>query len=276
MLSRRLFRWPYVLTRTFALDRVPGHLLTVILQTSSGAVHGGDRLCQHFHVQAGAAAHVTTQGAACIYRADPDLLAEESVIITVEQGGYIEYLPEPRILFPDAALDQTIAIDCGTGGAALVTDAFSIHDPEASGRGFRRLASTIMLRVDGADPVLVDRMDIRSSGRKQAIRYTAFGSAVLATPGRTEGLGGLAEELTAGFAHIPGLYGAASALPGGSVGIGVRLAAPDLRAVTAGLEATWIATRRLLYQAQPVSRRKAGWGDMVPARASAAREQASG
>ena len=108
VLGRRLFRWPFVLTRTFALDRVPAHMLTVTLQTSSGAMHGGDRLHQQFHVQGGAAAHVTTQGASSIHRADPGLTTEERVTITVEEGGYMEYLPEPRILFPGAALDQTI------------------------------------------------------------------------------------------------------------------------------------------------------------------------
>ena len=180
----------------------------------------------------------------------------------VEPGGTIEYLPEPRILFPDAALDQTTDIDCANGGVALVTDAFTIHDPAASGRGFRRLASTMTLRCDGGDPVLVDRMDIAGFDREQVAPYAAFGSVLLAMPGRTEGLQALAEELTAGFAAIPGLYGAASALPGGSIGLGARLAAHDLRAVSAGFEATWIATRRLLYNAAPPSRRKSGHSAM--------------
>ena len=237
---------------------MPGHMLTIILQTSSGAVHGDDRLRQHFHAQAGAGAHVTTQGASCIHRAHSGLMTEETATITVEQGGIIEYMPEPRILFPDAALDQTIEIDCANGGVALVTDAFTVHDPEASGRCFRRLISTTMLRCNGSDPVLIDRMDISGFGRKRAAWFTAFGSVLLATPGRTEGLQALAGELTASFASIPGLYGAASALPGGCVGIGARLAAHDLRAVTAGLEATWIATRRLLYNVPPPSRRKVG------------------
>lgn len=248
-----------MLTRTFALDGVPGHMLTVILQTSSGAVHGGDRLQQNLHVQAGAAAHVTTQGASCIYRANSAGIAEEKVIITVEGGGCIEYLPVPRILFPDAALHQTTEIDCGIGGIALVTDAFTVHDPQARGRSFRRLASTTVLRCDGSDPVLVDRLDIGGLGRRRATPYTAFGSVLLAAPGCSEGLHALAEELTAGFAAIPGLYGAASALPGSGVGIGARLAAPDLRGVMAGFEAAWIATRRLLYKAPPRTRRHAGF-----------------
>ncbi len=258
VLSRRLFRWPFVLTRTFALDRVPAHMLTVILQTSSGAMHGGDRLRQRFHIQGGAAAHVTTQGASSIHRADPGLTTEERVVITVEEGGYMEYLPEPRILFPDAALDQTIEIDCAAGGVAVVSDAFTIHDPEARGRRFRRLASTTTLRCDGRDPVLVDRMDISGLGRGRTGRYAAFGSVLLATPGRADGVQALVEELTAGFATIPGLYGAASTLPGDNVGIGTRLAAHDLRAVTVGIQMVWIAIRRLLYSTTPPSRRKGG------------------
>ena len=53
VLDRRLFRWPFVLTRTFALDRAPAHMLTVIVQTSSGAVHGGDRLRQRHRGRGG-------------------------------------------------------------------------------------------------------------------------------------------------------------------------------------------------------------------------------
>lgn len=256
VLSRRLFRWPFVLTRTFALDRVPAHMLTVILQTSSGAMHGGDSLHQQFHVQGSAAAHVTSQGASSIHRANPGLTTEEKVTIRVEDGGYIEYLPEPRILFPNAALDQTIEIDCAAGGVALVSDAFTSHDPEAKGHCFRRLASTTILRCDGNDPVMTDRMDISGFGRGRTAGYAAFGSVLLATPGRTDGVEVLAEELTVNLATIPGLYVAASTLPGGNVGIGVRLAAHDLRAVTAGIQGVWIATRRLLYSTPPFSRRK--------------------
>ena len=246
-----------MLTRTFALDRVPAHMLTVILQTSSGAMHGGDSLHQQFHAQSGTAAHVTTQGASSIHRADPGLTTEERVTITVEEGGYMEYLPEPRILFPDAALDQAIEIDCAAGGVVLVSDAFTIHDPEAMGRGFRRLASTTILRCD-KDPVMVERMDISGLGRGRTARCAAFGSVLLAIPGRTDGVEALAAELTASFATIPGLYGAASTLPGDNVGIGTRLAAHDLRAVTAGIQVVWIAIRRLLYGVTPPSRRKGG------------------
>ena len=107
-------------------------------------------------------------------------------------------------------------------------------------------------------PVLVDRMDIGGLGRGKTARYAAFGSVLLAVPGRADGVEALAQALTAASAAIPGLHGAASALPGGDVGIGARLAARDFRAVTAGIRSVWIAVRHRLCSAPPASRRKGG------------------
>lgn len=263
VLERRLFRWPFVLTRTFALDRAPSHMLTVIVQTSSGAVHGGDRLRQRLHVRDGAAAHVTTQGASVVHRADPGVTTSETVSIRVEDGGYLEYLPEPRILFPDAALAQTIEIDCAIGGVALISDVFTIHDPEVRGRSFRSLASTTILRC-GGEPVMVDRLDIRALAPGRTAEFTAFGSLTLAAPGHTEGIAALSDALSTMLATIPGLYGAASLLPGEATGIGVRLAGRDLRAARAGAKAAWRLVRQAFYAVPPPSRRK---GDDDPAAA---------
>lgn len=256
VLERRLFRWPFVLTRTFALDRSPAHLLTVILQTSSGALHGEDHLRQRFHVRSGAAGHVTTQGASPVHRADPGLTARETVGIRIEDGGFLEYLPEPRILFPDAALEQTIEISCAVGGVALISDAFTIHDPMASGRCFRRFTSTMILCCGGPDPLLVDCFDIHEFARGRTAEFTAFGSVLLVTPGRTEGIEALADDLSATLATIRDLYGAASLLPGEATGLGVRMAGRNLRAVRAGLHAVWITARRHLYGMAPPTRRK--------------------
>ena len=261
VLDRRLFRWPFVLTRTFALDRAPAHLLTVILQTSSGAVHGEDRLLQRFDVRGGAAAHVTTQAASSVHRADPGLTAQETVSIRVADGGYLEYLPEPRILFPDAALEHRTAIDCAVGGVALISDAFTFHDPEALGRCFRRFASTTTLVCGSDDPVLVDRLDLHGRGRGRTAQFTAFGSVMLVAPGRTEGIEVFADDLSATLATIRDLYAAASLLPGEAIGLGVRLAGRDLRAVRAGLHAVWMGTRRRLYGTATPPRRN---GDDPP------------
>ena len=253
ILGRRLFRWPYVLTRTFTLDQVPAHLLTVILQTSSSAMHGGDWLHQRFHIGSGAAAHCTTQGASPIHRAAPDLTTHEAVCIEVEPEGYFEYLPEARILFPDAALDQTIDIDCAPGGVALVADTFTVHDPTAQDRSFRHLSSTLTLRCNGV-AVLVDRMDIRSLGRGRTAGNKAFGTMLLARPGQDDVSARMADELSGLLADIPDLYAAASVLPT-VAGLGVRLAGRELRHVRSGIRAVWTYVRRELHGAAPAVRR---------------------
>jgi urease accessory protein len=182
VLDRRRFRWPFVLTRTFALDSCPRHMLTVIVQTSSGALHGEDRLSQWFEVGENAAAHITTQGASAVHRASGGLESRDSARLSVAQGGFLEYLPEPRILFPGAALEQTLEIECAPGGTALVCDAFTIHHIGCRGCGFRRFRSATILRC-GGDPVLVDRMDIDGLIAGKSAAFRAFASLVVAAPG---------------------------------------------------------------------------------------------
>lgn len=250
VLDRRLFRWPFVITRTFTLDRVPAHLLTVILQTSSGAVHGDDRLAQRFSIGPGAAAHCTTQGASPIHRADPGDTTREAIHIQVASGGYFEHWPEARILFPDAALDQTIDVDCERGGAALVGDAFTVHDPEARGRSFRRLCSTLTLRCTG-ETLAIDRLDIRGLGRGPTAAFRAFSTLVLFQPAAEDNAAGrLVEALAAALAQHETVYAAASPLPA-RAGLVVRLASRELRHVRMGMSLVRSHIRHTLYGAAP-------------------------
>jgi urease accessory protein len=254
VLDRRLFRWPFALTRSFALDSAPAHMLTVIVQSSAGALHGEDRLIQRFSVGADAAAHVTTPAAAVVHRADSRMVSRDDIMLRVETDGYLEYLPEPRILFPGAALDQAIDIDCAPGGIALVSEAFTVHDPAHAGGRFRRLAATTTVRSDGGDAVMIDRLDVQSLGRGRAATFAAFGTVTLFAPGRD--IGELANHLSEALAKVPALYGAATALPGRDSGVSVRLAGHDLRGVRAGIGAVWYAVRVHLYGVPPPSRRK--------------------
>lgn len=255
VLDRRLFAWPFVLTRTFHLDAVPAHMLTAILQTSSSALLGDDRLTQRIHLRQGAAAHLTTQGASPVHRAHPGMIARESVEITVGPDAFLEYLPEPRILFPGAALDQTIDIDCAPSATLILSDGFTVHDPDRTEAGFRQMASTVTMRFEGGEPAMVDRLDIATLGRGRTARFTAFSSLFMITSLPSEVLERLALGLSAELAGIPGLYGAASLLPG-HIGIGVRLAAGELRLVRAANEKVWITFRKLLCGESPPTRRK--------------------
>lgn len=255
ILDRRVFRWPFVVMRPFRLDRSPAHMATIIVQSSSGALQKNDRLRQIVHVGPHAAAHVTTQGAAPVHRGGSGAPSSESVAIAIEDGGYLEYLPEPRLLFPDADFEQSTELNCAATGAILFCDAFTLKEPDSRRGDFRRLQSTITLRLGDDRPVAIERTDVRGLGaRTDGVR--AFATMILAAPGRAEAGQDLAAALNRDLAGAHNLYAAASPLPGVSTGIGIRLASRDLRAMRLGIAAVWSSIRRALFGELPPTRRK--------------------
>lgn len=244
VIDRRLFSWPFVLTRSFRIDPDRPDCLSLIVQTASGAVHGGDNLAQRLVLDVGTAVCLTNQGATSVHRADPTGHSTEMVRLHVARGASLEYLPEPRILFPDAALRQSVELDCADDACSLIVDAFTMHDPNGKARGFRELESTFCLRRSGGEPVMIDRMRLHRPEPDIFHGHRAFGSAVLVlTPSHDPAR--LQASLTAALGRIPGLYAAASALPG-AAGLGVRLAALDLRQIRAAFDAIRAIYRQML------------------------------
>lgn len=243
LFERRRFAWPYVLTRSFTLDPRRPQLQTVIVQTSSGAVHGDDRLHQRLLLGPDAAVHLTTQGAAAVHRADPGLCTSETLEIDIADGALLEYLPQPRILFPGAQLRAVAEIDCAPGAMLLLADAFTLHDPAGSGQLFRRFTSEMLLR-QGGETRLLDRFDIEGLPRHFA-RHRAFGTLLLVAPLPAERLEPQCLVLNEALAGVVGLYGAASLLPG-AIGIGLRLVAAELRQVRQATELALGQLRLLL------------------------------
>ncbi|GLH75989.1 hypothetical protein SSBR45G_08970 [Bradyrhizobium sp. SSBR45G] len=242
VIDRRLFAWPFVLTRSFHTDAARPDLLSVILQTGSGAVHGEDRLTQRFTLGEGASVRVATQGATSVHRAEPGTRAVEHVVLRVAAGASLDYRPEPRILFPDAALCQVLDLDCAADASALLTDAFTMHDPDGQGRLFRELDSTLIVRRPGAEPVLIDRMHLRHPEIAVFKGHRAFGSALLMLPRADPAAA--RQRLADALMPIGGLYAAASLLPGGA-GLGVRLAAGEMRQLRAGFDAVAAVHRQI-------------------------------
>jgi urease accessory protein len=251
-LVRRVFRWPYVVMRPFRLDAAPAHMTTVVVQSSGAALQRGDRLRQSIGVGESAAAHVTTQGAQAAHAAKDERIAEETVSLHVARGGYLEYLPEPRILFPGADVLCQLDLDCAADGVALISDAFAWHDPEGMQRTPRRLRSTMTLRIDGGRAAAIERTDISRFAPRLG-GFAAFGTMALVAPGRIDS--GACADVNAALGRIEGLYAAASLLPG-AIGVGLRFAGRDLRAVRAGLHLGWSWSRTLLSGAPPPGRRK--------------------
>ena len=252
ILGRKLYGWPFVLTRGFHLDPVPAHMVSVIVQTGAGAMHGEDRLLQRLTVGPDAAAHVTTQGATSVHRADQEPGTQEDLQIEVASGGVLEYLPQARILFPGAALTTKLDIRVDFGGVALLADGFTLHDPAGTARPFRRLASTLRIFRQGDEPLAIERYAIAGdtfAGKGLA----AHGSMFLIADCSDGTLRELCSGLNAGLGALAGLYAAASPLPGGC-GLALRFAAAELRTMRAGMQISWRHLRHALWGVEPGSR----------------------
>lgn len=252
-LNKRLFRYPFQVSRGFQLDRAPAGMMTVILQTASGGILAEDSLWQRVNVEAAAAAHLTSQGATSVYRSPDRGTAADRVELTVADGGVLEYLPEPRILFPDSRIDQQLRLCAHPNGIALVADGFLAFDPDGQGRSFGRYASEITVERPDGTVCSVDRIDLDKAPPRTGARakYVATGSLTVVAP-ETDAL---AEAIERRTSALTGCYSAVTVLPGG-VGLSLRIAAVGGQQLRRTVEEGWIAAREALFGEQPPSRRK--------------------
>src|SRR5262249_39964221 len=140
-LARRFVTYPFFLTTPFRLDHVPAGMLTTILQSVSGGIYERERLALSFTVARNAHAHCTTQSATVVHSMSPEQEANQLVTIHAASGSFVEYLPDPLILFPDASLRTALHVEVEDDATVIFSDAFLSHDPDARDRQFRSLFS---------------------------------------------------------------------------------------------------------------------------------------
>jgi urease accessory protein len=89
-------RVPYLAQRALHPDEALPDLAHVFLITSSGCLLQGDRLSLEVALGPGARAHVTSQSATKIHSMDVNLALQRQSF-TLDDGAYLEFLPEPLI-----------------------------------------------------------------------------------------------------------------------------------------------------------------------------------
>jgi urease accessory protein len=254
-LTRRIVRYPYVVTNTFCIDRVPADMVSVILQSASGTILAGDRLALHIAAGPGAAAHVTTPAATTVHRMPDGEIAKERVDLTIGPGALLEFMPEPRILFPDAALVQDLRLVVDAKGTVVVADGFLTHDPQERNSRFRRLCSTIEIARPDRTVLAVDRFDIDGRGQLLgASRFVCHGIVLVVGPFARDELSTLAAAVASAVAALGGSYAATSILPS-ECGISLRLACSSGAMLQAATNAAWTAIRCRLTGSPPGRRR---------------------
>lgn len=259
--ARRRVCYPYTFLKPFWFgDRPPG-LATVMLQSASGGLFGGETLTQTVSLARGAAVHLTTQAAAIVHAMRGQPPARQHVRLVAGPGAHLEYVCEPLLLFPDAGLEQTFEVELDPTACVVYADGFVQHDPGTDDRPFAHYRSDLGVRVAEGRLLLLDRMEIAGAEFAAAMRtargaWRACGICLVAAPALGARHAAIAGLLNAALAALedPNVYAAAVVAPNDS-GVVCRIAAADGAALRAALEACW-RTARLALSGQPPPRRR--------------------
>jgi len=255
-LQRQFASYPFHLCRPFQFAGDPPVMATLYVQSCSGGIYEGDRLSIRIEAPARAQLHVTTQ-AATIVRSMRSAGARQESVLTAGAGSLVEHLPDPLILFPRSRLETSLRISADREARVLSGEAFLLHDPLGLGRPFTHLVSLLEIEERASGRMLFrDRLSGQGAdwtARIPGVTEDAAGTAtlVILDPDAPSLVGGLRAALDA----VPGLWGGASLLPRG-MGALCRFLAWDGRALRAGFDALWRATRLHWTGAEPRPRRK--------------------
>lgn len=255
--SRQFASYPFHVCRPHRFAGDPAGMATLYVQSCAGGIFEDDRLLQSVTVAAGARAHVTTQASTIVHGMGSGEADQETRLVA-EAGAFLEFLPDPLILFPHARLKTRLVMRAHPEATIVACDSFLMHDPAARGRVFDWLAGEIVVEALSGETVVLGRTTVRGEVMAAGLtgisgRFRSHGSLmILDRSGRTAQL---VEALRGALADAHGLYGGASTLPGGA-GAWLQLLAEDGAALRDGLRSAWATLRTLLTGRAPQNRRK--------------------
>jgi urease accessory protein len=256
-LARQYANYPFHVCRTLYQDAERPGLATLYLQSCSGGLYQDDRLDMRLKIAEGGEAHVSTQSPTIVHTMPAGSASLDARIIGAPRS-YLEYLPDPQILFPGSRCASRIEVSLSANAVALVSDSFLGHDPDGRGERFANYASEIVIADETGQVSAIDRLRVDGGSFGEACPgisgfYTAQGTMIVA--GFTLPTPVLAESLRA---IRPGRDDAAigvSELPK-SAGLIVRVLAADGAALKRAMASAWSAARTVLKGAPPAERRK--------------------
>lgn len=185
-------RVPLLAQKALYWDESQPDMACVTTISTSGCVVQGDRLALAVRVGPGARALVTTQSATKVHSMEHNY-ASQLQTLRVQEGGYLEYLPDPLILHRTARylMDTHIVLPASATllyGEVLLPGRRYHHPDELF--GFHLFSSNITAaREAGGDPLFVERF-VLEPGRmdfgKVGIMgpFEVFGNVLALTPAR--------------------------------------------------------------------------------------------
>ncbi len=237
-LARSYVTHPFHLTAPWRLDPALPGMAVVYLQTPAGGLIQGDRARMQFTFGPQAQVHVTTQAAEKIHTMTANCAVQRAVF-TLDTDAYVEYCPEPLILFPGARFAQDITVTLGQRASLFLSEMFLSR---SAGNGSSFEAFTSALRVnDAANGLLLQERGLALPrqhslhGRGVLGRYQAWGQAFLVGPQVpplwVREMHTLLESETEAMSGV-------TLLPQGR-GVGIKTVAAEVRAIRRVLYLAW-------------------------------------
>jgi urease accessory protein len=256
-LQRQYASYPFHVCRVHYHDKDHPGLATLYVQSCSGGIYEDDRLDVTLATAQGAEAYVSTQAATVVHSMVSGS-ASQRMRIECAVGSYLEYLPDPQILFPGSRCRSEIAVRLSGNAIAVVSDSFLCHDPAGRNEMFSAYHSEIVVEDESGQPLAVDRLKIDGNAFAKSCPgisgcYAAQGTMIVTgldlsdstVVGELQKIKLDRDEAVIGFSQLPN-----------SAGVLVRVLAADGAALKLALHQAWCAARLACKGSTPVERRK--------------------
>jgi urease accessory protein len=182
-------RAPFMAQRALYPDPALPDQAWLFMITTSGCVLQGDRLALEIELAAGARAHVTTQSATKVHSMDANY-AVQTQAITLAEGAYLEFMPEPLIPHRRARFLSDTRISIAPTATLLYGEIIQPgrkhHHPDEA-FGATLLALTVEAARPGGEALFNERLVIdpaRRPVRQTGVmgEFDVLGNVVLLAP----------------------------------------------------------------------------------------------
>jgi urease accessory protein len=235
-------------------------LAAVTICSPAGGVLQGDRLRTEIRVEAGARLRLETQSATRIYRMS-DAVATAEILLWLQAGAFLEYVPDPLIPYAAASYRQQSFWEVEESATLVVGEVVAAGRQAYGERAaYRQIETEVEARRPGGRVLFRDALRLVPDGphpglpqRGSDIQTNAevIGSLFVVSPNfRGSAFDDLREHPA-----ISGCRSGWSDLPSGA-GAWFKVLAPDSASAIAAVRTAWASTRRILLgTGLPPSRR---------------------
>ncbi|WP_152053234.1 urease accessory protein UreD [Tautonia marina] len=197
-------RAPLLVQRALYCDEGMPGLPVVHIISNAGGILQGDRYTMEFVAGPGACGHITTQAATKIHEMDANYASQEQDII-LEDGAYLEYLPDPVIPFRHSRFLSRTRIRIAPAATLLYAEILMAgrkYYREGERFQFDLFSSTVRANRPSGAELFVEKFVIepaRSPASRIGIMgdFDVFGNVILLTP---------REHADAIFDQVPALW----------------------------------------------------------------------